>query len=278
MTHQGLGANALHEERTISSFWHQMAWRAPALASGTTLLVYYPGVNYADDTDIVWGPANYVYFRGPQQQLPVVVSISALTTDTSAINNLLLGHDPQESTYRAHTSTIDYADTLIIIQSAEDSCVRVIDPRWPTFALTDDPALRLLAPVSRVGSIAWSPNPSVPPASLFGPEPEHAWCYYFEKASLAAQQGNWQEIAAIQVQVDQLGLHPNDQIEWMPFLQAQAYLGDQQAVKQIASRINTEKLYKQQACQNLGAMGDLGYPLSPETQSTVSAVFCGAKP
>ncbi len=255
-----------------------MAWRAPAIASGSTLLVYYPGVNYADDTDIVWGPANYVYYRGPQRQLPVKVSISALTTDTSAMNNLLLGHDSQISTYRAHTSTIDYADTLIIIQSAEDSCVRVIDPRWPTFSLTDDPALRLLAPVSRVEGIASSTAPAVVPASLFGPEPEHAWCYYFEKASLAAQHGNWQEVAALGAQADKLGLHPNDQIEWMPFLQAQAYLGDLQAVRGIASRINTEKLYKQEACQNLGAMADQGYPLSPDAQSLGSTLFCGAKP
>jgi len=278
LTHWGLGRNALREERTIASFWHQMSWRAPSIAAGTTLLVYYPGVDYADDTDIVWGPANFLYFRGPQAQLPVRVSISALTTDSSAINNLLLGHDPQESTYRAHTSTIDYARTVVIVQSAEDACARVLDPRWPTFSVTDDASLRLLAPVSRVENIQAAGPPAAALAVLFGPEPQHGWCFYFEQAVLASQQGDWQQVAAIQDQVNKLGLHPNDQIEWMPFLQAQAYLGDLHEVKQIASRINTEKLYKQQACQNLAGMADYGYPLSAETQALVNAVFCGAKP
>ena len=256
-----------------------MSWRAPSIASGTTLLAYYPGVDYADDTDIVWGPANYIYFPGPQTQLPVRVSISALTTDTSAINNLLLGHDPQESTYRAHTSTLDYAETVVIVQSAEDACVRVMDPRWPMLSLTDDPSLRLLAPVSRVENIqavgasrrgarcpVWSPSPSTDGASTSRRLPSPA-----SKAIGSRSPRS-------RLRSSKLGLHPNDQIEWMPFLQAQAYLGDLQQVKQIASRINTEKLYKQQACQNLGAMADYGYPLSAETQALVDTLFCGAKP
>jgi hypothetical protein len=261
----------------VAGFWQQMAWRAPSVAPGTTLLAYYPGLDYGDDTDIVWGPANFAYFRQLQNQLPVNVSVSALTADRTAINNVLLGHEPLVSTYRAHTMTIDYAATLVIIQSAEDSCVRVIDPRSPTSSVTDDPALRLLASASAANRIgASSASPSLP-ASIFGSEQPHGWCYYYEKAALAAQGGSWQEIAALQSDVGKLGLHPNDQIEWMPFLQAQAYLGDQQAVKQIATRINTEKLYKQQACQNLSAMADQGFPLPPESQALVSALFCGAK-
>jgi hypothetical protein len=145
-------------------------------------------------------------------------------------------------------------------------------------SLTDDPALRLLAAASRVDNIQASGPPAAPPVALFGPEPQHGWCFYFEEAALASQQGNWQQVAAIQDQVGKLGLHPNDQVEWMPFLQAQAYLGDLQQMKQIATRINTEKLYKQQACQNLNAMADHGYPLSAETQALVDALFCGAKP
>jgi hypothetical protein len=278
LTHWGLGSSALREQRTLSNFWQQMSWRAPSISAGTTLLVYYPGISYADDTDIVWGPANYVYFPGGQTQLPVKVPISALPTDAAAINNLLLGHEPQESTYRAHTSTVDYARTVVIAQSAEDACIRVIDPRWPTFSLTDDPVLRLIAPASRVENIQASGLAVASPVALFGPESQHGWCFYFEQASLASQHGDWEQVAAVQAQVDNLSLHPNDQVEWMPFLQAQAYLGNPQEVKQIASRINTQKLYKDQACRNLSAMSDQGYPLPTETQALVDALFCGAKP
>jgi hypothetical protein len=275
LTHQGLGANAVKEERLIANFWQQMAWRAPSIAPGTTLLAYYPGLDYADDTDIVWGPADYIYYPGGQPALPVRAPISALTLDNQTLNNILLGHDPQESLYRAHTMTLNFDRILILSQPAEDACVHVIDARWPILSLADAPALRVLAPFSRVDDVVPAGSrPGLPPF-LFGPEPKHAWCYYFQKAALASQQGNWGEVSAVAGEVSRLGLHPNDQVEWMPFLQAGAYQGDMQQVKEIATRINTEKLYKQQACRNLDAMARFGYPLSADMQAYVNGLFCG---
>ena len=275
LTHQGLGASAVREERTIASFWHQMAWRAPSIAAGSTLLVYYPGLDYGSDSDVVWGPGNFIYYRQPQTQLPVRLQIAALTPDRNTLNAILAGKGALESTYRAHTMNIDHGNVLIAVQSATDACTRVLDPRWPTFSLTDDPALRSLAAASRVGAIGASGAAPVLPAALFGAEPPHGWCFYFQKASLASQRGDWQEVAEIQDELAELGLHPNDQIEWMPFLQARAYLGDIKAVKEIATRLNAEKLYRLQACLNLGAMAAHGYPLPASSQAYVNDLFCG---
>ncbi|MFH1186011.1 MAG: hypothetical protein V1755_13385, partial [Chloroflexota bacterium] len=115
LTHQGLGASAAREERTIASFWHQMAWRAPSIAAGSTLLVYYPGIDYGSDSDVVWGPANFIYYRQAQAQLPVRVPISALTPDRNTLNAILVGKDVLESTYRAHTLNIDHGNVLIAV-------------------------------------------------------------------------------------------------------------------------------------------------------------------
>jgi hypothetical protein len=102
LTHQGLGAAALREERTIAGFWQQMAWRAPSIASGTTLLVQYPGVDYGTDSDVVWGPASFIYYPEAQAELPVRVHVAALTADNNTVNSLTVRKDPLESTYRAH--------------------------------------------------------------------------------------------------------------------------------------------------------------------------------
>ncbi len=277
LTHQGLGASALHEEQVISNFWQQMAWRAPSIAPGTTLLAYYPGLEYADDTDIVWGPANYIYYPGRQQQLPVRAPISALPVDAVTFSNIRLAHDPQESSYRAHTMTFNYSQVLVISQTAADACVHVIDARWPLFSLSDDPALQLLAPFSDVENVVPAAAPAAPPAFLFGLEPKHGWCFYFERAALASQAGNWPAVADLESEVARLGLHPNDQIEWMPFLQADAYLGNVQKVKEIATRINTQKLYKQQACEILGGMAGYGFPLPADMLPYTNALFCSGK-
>jgi hypothetical protein len=277
LTHQGLGTDALLEQRTIAAFWQQMAWRAPALAPDTTLLAYYPDVDYGTDSDVVWGPANFIYHPQAQTQLPVRVQVSALTADRDSMNAVLAGKGVIESTYRAHSMTIDHGNVLIALQSASDACVRVLDARWPMYSLRDDLALRALGGSSRLEAIVPADPGAAPPASLFGGEPRHGWCYYFEKAALAAQQGEWDRIAALQGEIASLGLHPNDQIEWMPFLQAQAYLGNLKAVKEIATRINTERLYKQQACANLNAMGEHGFALGPDMQASVNDLFCGGQ-
>ena len=77
LTHHAVAAQARNEEALINDFWHQVAWRAPALRAGTVLVVNYAGLNYAEGSDIVWGPANFIYYSQPQSQVPVIVSIAA---------------------------------------------------------------------------------------------------------------------------------------------------------------------------------------------------------
>ncbi len=278
LTHAGLGANALHEEQLITAFWHQMAWRLPSMSEGTTLAAFYPHLDYSDDTDIVWGPADYIYYPGRQTQIPVEAPISALTLNGSSFNSIYLGHASEVSLYRAHTMTFNFDHVLILGQANEDSCVHVIDSRWPIISVDDNPVLQLLAPFSRVDALDRSSTSGGLPVFLFGSEPAHGWCFYFEKAALASQRGDWNQVAAIEKEIGKLGLHPNDQVEWMPFLQASAYLGNQQDVKAISTRINSEKLYRQEACQNLTGMSRYGYPLPAEMQSYANGVFCGAGP
>jgi hypothetical protein len=66
--------------------------------------------------------------------------------------------------------------------------------------------------------------PARPPAEL-GPEPEHDWCYYFEKADLAYQQGDWQQIVNLGDQATKSGLKPAEVSEYLPFVEGYAHLG-----------------------------------------------------
>jgi len=59
---------------------------------------------------------------------------------------------------------------------------------------------------------------------------------------------------------------------------ALALLGDQDQVKKISSRINTEAYYKLQACRNLLGMGEHGYLLSADMNTHMKELFCGGTP
>ena len=111
-------------------------------------------------------------------------------------------------------------------------------------------------------------------AYTFGKELPHEWCYYYQKADLARQQGDWTRVSQLGDEAQKLGCHPNDQMEWMPFLQAYALLDDLRQVRGSRNASTPKSFYQDQACQNLKALAVHGYPLSAEMQNKVDELFC----
>ena len=61
--------------------------------------------------------------------------------------------------------------------------------------------------------------------SIFGLEPTHTWCYYFEKADLARQTDSWVQVAEIGDQAFAIPYYPDDMSEYLPFVEAYARTG-----------------------------------------------------
>ncbi|MFZ5884726.1 MAG: hypothetical protein ACOYYI_13205 [Chloroflexota bacterium] len=277
LSHHGLAAQAVNEERIIAGFWRQVTWRAPAIRSGTTLVAYYPGINYAEGNDVVWGPANFIYYPNWQGQMPVNIPLPASRLEQDSILQIINGNKSFEQTDLVikfvHTET-NYKNQLILTQPSPTACVHVLDPRWPDLSVNDPPFVHAAYHNSKVENIVTEADFPAVPLYGFGPELPREWCYYYQKADLARQQGEWDAIAQLGEEAQKRNLTPNDPIEWMPFLQAYAFLGDQKQVKGISTRLNEEPFYRQLACRNLSAMPDYGYPLSSEMQRYVDEVFC----
>jgi hypothetical protein len=277
LAHHGLAAQAVREEKTISDFWWQVVWRAAAIRPGTTLVVTYPGIPYAEGNDVVWGPANFIYYPEKQNRTPVTIPISASRMEADSMLEIIKGNRSFEKTdlvIKNISIDYDYKNLLILSQPSEGSCMHAIDARWPDISIYDQPLLHASFQNSKIENIDPHGESSVPPAYAFGSELPHEWCYYYQKADLARQMGDWKQVARLGDEAQKLGYHPNDQVEWMPFLQAYAFLGDQKQVKVVSTRINTEPFYKQQACMNLSAMATHRFPLPSNMQSYVNELFC----
>jgi hypothetical protein len=277
LSHHGLAAQTVKEEQTISDFWWQVVWRAPGIKLGTTLVAVYPGIAYGDGNDVVWGPANFIYSPQPQGRSPVAVPISGSRLETDSILDIIAGRLDFQQTdliIKNITITYDYRNLLILSQPSESACVHAIDARWQELSLYDQPFLYAGYQNSKIENIVVTGEAPVPPLYSFGAELPHGWCYYYQKADLARQQDDWQTVAQLGNAAQKLGLHPNDQMEWMPFLQAYALLDDLKQVRVIAKRINTEPFYQDQACRNLEALIGYGYSLTVEMQNNVNKLFC----
>ena len=277
LSHQALAAQAVNEEKTISDFWWQVVWRAPDIQTGTTVVAVYPGIAYGDGNDVVWGPANFIYFPEHQGRSPVNVPVSGSRLESDSILEVINGTRDFQQTdliIKNTSITYNYKDLLILSQPSEAACVHAIDARWRELSLFDQPFLYASFQNSKIENIVPTGEAPLPPRYSFGLEPPHEWCYYYQKADLARQQDDWQKVFALGEEARKLGLQPNDQMEWMPFLQAYAIMNDLKQVKAISTRINTENLYRDQACQNLKALASYGQPLSPEMQNSIDKFFC----
>ncbi len=273
LAHFAYSVQVVDEEQTIARFWQQVAWRAPSIKPQTTLFVNYPGLNYGDNIDAVDGPANFIYFPRQTGQIPATYQIMALPQASKTTNDIFIGRD-QPGGYRTHVGSIDYDHLLVISQSTASSCVHVINGQWPLFSSEDPDQVRPVGKYSKADQVIGGANSPKLPVFMFGSEPAHRWCYYFEKADLALQSEDWKAVADLGAQVAKAGLHPEDWTEWTPFLQAYAQLGDVSAFTAAAHRLNGDPFARIQACATLTGLQHSGLAFSTGIQTQINTLLC----
>jgi hypothetical protein len=274
MTHYSISTYVAQEENTIRDFWWQVSWRVPALNKGTTLMVNYPSITYGEDIDIVTGPALFIYFPNRTAQIPVEYEVSGFQIGNDSLTKILSQEKAVDSGYRSHVYTVDYQNILVMTQPTENACVHILDNQYSELSTQDTDQVLLVGNYSNIQNVQSDGNSPRPPALLFGSEPAHTWCYYYEKAELARQKADWSIVADLGKKAVQQGLHPNDAVEWMPFIEADAILGNAQNLKDIAPRMTWDHFLKAQACTTLTELQNKGIKFSSDVQNVIKDAFC----
>jgi hypothetical protein len=153
------------------------------------------------------------------------------------------------------------------------SCLHVIDGKKYEISDNEDPKVQLIAPYSRIDMIDTDAPFQTPPADIFGTEPPHTWCYYYQKASYARQKGDWQEVARLGDQARAQGFSPQVRSEWMPFMEAYANLGREKDAKNLAAIIKIDYGPRNLLCSQLQVPP--AYP-GPYELDKIVDYLCGA--
>lgn len=222
------------------SFFWQIAWRIPELQSGSILLSSDTPFAYSSDNSLTF-PLNWIY--APNNHTTQIsyayyfVSVR-LGNELEALKPGL----PIHQDYLA--ATFDSAsDHMVAVHFAPPGCFHVLNPlydrelplapaignvayNWlkagvPVMPRTAADALML----SNLDQIVVNPSNEVTLPSVFGEEPAHSWCYYFEKADLARQSDDWVQVAKIGDQAFAIPYYPDDLSEYLPFVEAYARTG-----------------------------------------------------
>lgn len=275
LAHFGIAAGALTEETALQKFWWQVSWRAPSLRPGMTLAIQYPLPSMGDDGNGVMEAANLIYFPEPTNRFPVHYNVSAVTLNESNLQEILLGKLFRQTTYRSHTVDFNFENVLVISQPTLFSCVHLIDGRRPLISPYDGVNVQFAAPYSNIENVIPDAEPSLPQFFAFGEEPEREWCFYYQKAELALQQGDWNAVVAIGEEAIRLGFHPEDPSEWLPFVRAYAITGNTERMRQTASKVTGDRFLRQQACDMLNGLKE---PLIPEIRDLIATHYCRSAP
>lgn len=240
--------NALYRrdwEAQRNFFW-QLAWRAPALQPGTTLLTNDLPVQISSDNSLT-APLNWMYdLRPDPQHLPRVEGrvemqymlyfASVRTQEGRALGTTLRPGLDFEQNYLA-TYFKGNTSRMVVLFYAPPGCLRVLDPEIDPLNKLLPPDLRAAAALSNPALIGAQTGLSLPP--FYQPEPTRGWCYIFSAAELARQSGDWPRVVELHRQAANLGNHVDDPLENFVFIEAYAHTAGWQAARAL-----TRETYK----------------------------------
>ena len=218
-------------------YYWQLNWRAPDLAPGTMVLGTRLPFGLVSDYAVGFA-LNTIY--APQQpqdmdNLPVwfLSAPRYLGQNVPAFETgLPVYYDLRNVHFKSTTS-----ETLGVAYNPARGCLRVLDPAYYTAPVLSDGAPgdyeQNLYATSNPGQIQIpAGGPAGLPGDIFGPEPDHGWCYYYQKTDLYRQLKDWDAVIEVVQEADAAGLKPSNGVEYLPLIEAYAVRGEWQLAQQ----------------------------------------------
>ena len=155
------------------------------------------------------------------------------------------------------------------------ACLRVLDRKLDSDnrMLTEE-----MQGAAAISSTEWI-NPDgrtaeeILPKNLYAPEPAHGWCYYFELADLARQQGKWDEVSKLGDLAYDLNDYPNDPSEHFPFIEGYAHTGNWDRAAELTDQSHLVTPLMDPLLCRLWQRIDTSTPGSQEKDKTIALLY-----
>ena len=205
-------------------FW-QLVWRAPGIEPGTTLLTSeLPYLYYSDNS--LTAPLNWTYSpQNASSKMDYILADMEARLGVDLIPDLE-PDTPVVEEYRAASFVGSNSQALLLFYDPP-RCLKVMHPVYDLNLPYKPLFVRQALALSRPELIQNHQKQATPPAHIFGDEPKHDWCYYFEKTELAVQFGDWEQalkLADLAMQLDK-SFNRKTASELLPFIKAYAHNG-----------------------------------------------------
>lgn len=250
-------------------FW-QMFWRAPGLTPNTMILMNEGALSYYADNSLT-AVVNWIY--DPDNRSHAMDY--AVFYPTSRQGGTLQGFTPGQPITYDFISEVFTGNTsqTVAFYYQPPGCLRLLDSQIdPQNHLVPDASM--MREAATLSSSKWIlPAATARMPQIYGPEPGHGWCYYFERAELAAQLRDWQQVVSLGDKALILNDYPNDPVERFVFVEGYANSGDWVRAKDLSTTsFKVSKAYVGPLLCRLWRRIELETADSPQRTATLAEV------
>lgn len=223
-----------------NAFFQQLSWRVPQLESGTTLIGHQLSETHSTDNSLI-APLNWLYFQNMKNSnLPVMFYY--LDVRIGERIPAILPNLPIQGSYGPLTFQGNTSKALVIVYQPP-ACLRVLHPIYDQHIVQIPELNRQALDLSNLSTIILDQSRKTLHIPPFMQQPNPSgWCYYFERADIARQEGNWDEVVRLAELAFRANDSPNRADERVPFIQGYAFTGNWE--KAIALTLETAQINK----------------------------------
>lgn len=214
------------EWKQLGGFIQQLTWRVPGMKPGTMLVAHELPFRYYSDNSLT-ALINWTYAPEYKSGYMPYELFYLTVRGNSALKqlepNIEITWNYRSLEFHGNTSN------MITIFQPEIGCLRILDPKFTnkkSLSGLKDPLPQAIA-LSNLDRIITDPLNAVQPIPSYFPQSESkSWCYYFEKADLARQLGDWKQVETLWDQAFNQSLSAIDVSEYYPFIEGLGMNGE----------------------------------------------------
>lgn len=258
----------------LDNFIWQLSWRVPSLEENTMLIASDVGLDYYSDNSLT-SPVNLMYSDDKiTNQLSHLVYFTDARDDNwfEENNNNLEIYKPYRSFWFRGNS-----NDIIAFHFKPPGCLKILDRKYSNSITNPNLSFRQVdeIPFSKLDLIHKQPI-HTPFNQLFSKQSTKPWCYYFEKADLARQFADYEEIARLGDIVLNINQFPRVASEWLPFLEGYLWEEKWEKSRQIIEYIrSSEGNYSDGLCYTLQRIdSNPNYPHHSELTEIILSYNC----
>ena len=200
-------------EQQKDFFW-QLTWRVPDIKPGTAIVSSNRPFAMMNDAHVGYA-INTIYDKQKTSDEVPYWFFSG--------KNPLSGLKPGESFTYQHKSTRFNGNTdqiLVADYSNGSACLHIFTQDDPLILYKDDNEHTLEKKSNQDLIDPHSENPVTLPSAIFGAEPDHGWCYSYQKIENALQDQDWEKASLLAGEAEAMGFSPKTALEYTPLVLA----------------------------------------------------------